>query len=397
LKEHFPDRWQRVGKFFDLADFVTWKCTGRDVRSLCTNVCKWTYLGHEKRWDLSFFELHGIAAIFDNGRVGNDIRPMGEPIGPLTEAAADHLGLTTSTMVGVGIIDAHAGGLGVMGSVFEDAEDTSMERLEPVLALIGGTSSCHMAVSPEPRFVQGVWGPYYSAMVPGMWLTEGGQSATGSLIDHVIRNNALGEQLPRRAQEEGLDVYQLLNREVKRLQETEGAGPMITRHLHVLPYYHGNRSPRANPHARGTVEGLSLDASLAETARIYYAHIQAIAYGTRHIIDAMEAEGYRITRIHACGGGTKNPVWMQEHADITGCDIHLPREPEAVLLGSAILGAVAAGKFASIPEAMKAMCHSGQVIRADTAFRRYHDAKYRVFLDLYECQEKHRAIMEEIS
>lgn len=43
-----------------------------------------------------------------------------------------------------------------------------------------------MAVSKGPVFVPGVWGPYYSAMVPGMWLNEGGQSATGKLVDYVI-------------------------------------------------------------------------------------------------------------------------------------------------------------------------------------------------------------------
>ena len=40
------------------------------------------------------------------------------------------------------------------------------------LALIGGTSSCHMAVSEDQRFINGVWGPYFSAMVPGLWLNE---------------------------------------------------------------------------------------------------------------------------------------------------------------------------------------------------------------------------------
>lgn len=43
-----------------------------------------------------------------------------------------------------------------------------------------------MLLSDEEVFVNGVWGPYYGAMVPGMWLLEGGQSATGKLIDHVI-------------------------------------------------------------------------------------------------------------------------------------------------------------------------------------------------------------------
>lgn len=43
-----------------------------------------------------------------------------------------------------------------------------------------------MIVSEDPIFVPGVWGPYKNAMVPNMWLGEGGQSATGKLIDHII-------------------------------------------------------------------------------------------------------------------------------------------------------------------------------------------------------------------
>jgi len=56
-------------------------------------------------------------------------------------------------------------------------------------ALICGTSTCHMAVERSPHFVPGVWGPYWSAMVPGMWLSEGGQSATGCLVDHIINSH----------------------------------------------------------------------------------------------------------------------------------------------------------------------------------------------------------------
>ena len=51
IKENLPETWQKAGKFFDLADFMVYKATGADRRSLCTNVCKWTYLGHESRWD----------------------------------------------------------------------------------------------------------------------------------------------------------------------------------------------------------------------------------------------------------------------------------------------------------------------------------------------------------
>lgn len=80
------------------------------------------------------------------------------------------------------MIDAHAGGLGLIGCQAEGVAADFDSRL----ALICGTSTCHMAVSRAAVFVGGVWGPYKNAMVPGMWLNEGGQSATGKLLDHVI-------------------------------------------------------------------------------------------------------------------------------------------------------------------------------------------------------------------
>lgn len=78
-------------------------------------------------------------------------------------------------------------------------ESVDSKLLESRLALISGTSTCHMAVSRNPIFVPGIWGPYYSAMIPGLWLTEGGQSATGSLIDHVIYSHACCEELKRKS------------------------------------------------------------------------------------------------------------------------------------------------------------------------------------------------------
>src|SRR5690606_22248290 len=147
--------------------------------------------------------------------------------------------------------------LGVLGA----GGDTSAEALETRLALIGGTSSCHMAVSRAPIFVEGVWGPYWSAMVPGMWLTEGGQSATGALIDHVLESHSRFRDLSARAAKEGSSVYALLEARLDALAETEPFPAALTRDLHVLPYFHGNRSPRADPSLRGMISGLRLSAS----------------------------------------------------------------------------------------------------------------------------------------
>ncbi len=396
IKENFPDRWKEAGKFFDLADFMVYRSTGNDVRSLCTVVCKWLYLGHEARWDQTFYQRIGLEDLLDGSKVSEHVRSMGTFAGYLTEQAAADLRLTTETAVSVGIIDAHAGGIGVLGSLWEDegVEGTPLDLLETAVALIGGTSSCHMAVSREPHFVPGVWGPYYGAMIPGMWLTEGGQSATGGLLDYVIIDSHLYPQLEQMAKDRDETVYQILN---EQLQTMAADRPiwLLTKDFHILDYHHGNRSPHADPRARGVVDGLTLDLSIESLASRYYATIQAVAYGTREIIETMNQYGHRVSKIYATGGGTKNPVWLQEHADITQCEIRLAREAEAVLLGTAILAAVGAGVYRSIPEAMRAMCHSeGTILPRSESFP-FHQVKYEIYKEMYQQHLRRRERMSQ--
>jgi len=319
---------------------------------------------------------------------------MGEAAGDgITPDAANHLGLLPGTAVGVSIIDAHAGGLGLLGAPVEGVAPT-VEMMETRLALIGGTSSCHVAVSREARFVPGVWGPYYSAMIPGMWLTEGGQSATGGLIDHVISSHARSVELRDQAKSSGRTIYDLLNERIEALGRGAAFPAELTRELHVLPYFHGNRSPRADATLRGMISGLTLGDTVDDLAVLYLATIQAVAHGTRHIIDTLNGHGYRIDTLFACGGGTKNPVFLREHTDISGCRIVLPAEPEAVLLGSAILGAVASGDLGSMLEAMGTMNRTGQTVEPTGGVTaEYHQAKHRVFHRMYDDFTAYRAIM----
>ena len=395
LRENLPDTWLRAARFLDLPDFLVYRATGQDVRSQCTTTCKWTYLAHEDRWNEEFFRQVGLGELADEGfrRIGTRVRPVGERAGRLTPDAAQQLGLVEGTYVAVALIDAHAGGLGVLGYPGPDGTLTPQE-LETRLALIGGTSTCHMVVSREPRFVPGVWGPYFAAMVPGMWLSEGGQSATGALIDHTIRSHVRGKELEQRAEQEGTTIYELLNRTLDELGGSAAFPASLTRELHVLPDHHGNRSPRADASLRGMVSGLRLTDSVESLALVYLATVQALAHGTKHVIDVMNAHGHRIETLVATGGDTKNPVFLREHADVTGCTIVLPREPEAVLLGSAMLGAVASGDRGSVVEAMGAMGAPGrELVPAGGDVAGYHRAKHAVFQRMYEDQMAYRALM----
>jgi FGGY-family pentulose kinase len=397
LKERLPETWRRAARFLDLPDFLVYRATGVDVRSLCTTTCKWTYLARAGGWQRDFFEAVGLGDLAAEGfaRIGTRVRPMGERAGGLTEASARELGLAPGTPVGVAIIDAHAGGVGTIGASIAGAP-VGVDELERRLSLIGGTSSCHMALAREARFVPGVWGPYFSAMVPDLWLAEGGQSATGALIDHVVHTHARGAELAAQAQARapGESAYALLNARLDALAADVPFPAALARELHVLPDHHGNRSPRGDATLRGMVSGLKLSDSFDSLALLYLATVQAIAHGTRHIVDVLRANGYAIDTILACGGDTKNPVFLREHADATGCRIVLPREPEAVLLGAAILGAVASGDQPSVVGAMGQMTSAGRVVEptgGDVA--RFHDRKHRVFLRMYEDQMAYRELM----
>ncbi|HBQ18864.1 MAG TPA: ribulokinase [Myxococcales bacterium] len=397
LKEHLPETWARAARFYDLPDFLVHRATGGDVRSLCTTVCKWTYLGHEARWDDTFFRRVGLGDLADDdhARIGQTVRPMGERAGGLTEAAAKELGLRAGTPVGVAIIDAHAGGLGLLGARGEGEPPLDAAALETRLALIGGTSSCHMAVSREAKHIPGIWGPYFSAMVPGLWLTEGGQSATGALIDHVIESHARHAELVAEAKRAGTSVYALLNARLEALAASVAFPAALTRELHVLPYFHGNRSPRADPSLRGMISGLRLDGSIDALALLYLATVQAIAHGTRHIVDAMNGAGYRVDTLVACGGDTKNPVFLREHADASRCRIILPREPEAVLLGAAMLGATASEAVPDLVAAMSTMNAADRILEpAQGDVAAHHERKHRIFHRMHADQLAYRALMD---
>ena len=427
LKEHMPAAFARCsggGICLDLADFLVYAATdyASDVRSLCTTVCKWNYDaqpgGGGVGWDRSFFAAAGFAeGDLPDSCLGADVRPPGAAVaGGVGSAAAAAMGLREGTALAVGMIDAHAGGVGCLGAALP-AEDGSgggsggggggggggaatAEALASRLALICGTSTCLMASSPSPCFVDGVWGPYYGAMFDAMYLTEGGQSATGALIDHLIAGHACASQLASdaAATRGGVPPTVLLNERLEELAASRGvAVPLLAAQMHVTPDFAGNRSPLSDPSMRGAVVGLGLRSGRDELAVLYLAAVQALAYQTRHVVDRMHAAGHPpIRSVVACGGLAKNPLYAQAHADALRMPLHLPREPEAVLLGAAVLGATAGGAHGSVAAAMAAMSAiEGAAVRptADAAVVRYHEKKYAVFLRMSDDQRAYREMM----
>lgn len=110
--------WSNIWRAFDLPDFLTWKSTNCDVRSLCSTVCKWNYDAINNRWSEDYLKSIGLDELCRNDFevIGKRVVPPGTPIGAgLTKEAAESLGLVPNTPVGASLIDAHAGTLGLLG------------------------------------------------------------------------------------------------------------------------------------------------------------------------------------------------------------------------------------------------------------------------------------------
>jgi len=366
LKKHRVDLWERLGFAGDLADYLTYRCTGSNDRSVCTLGCKWTYNPDLNQWDHSFLAQVGLEDLLQKGAIPEQAKPIGSVVGSLTSEAAEQLGLSTSCHVATGLIDAHAGALGTLGLFAND-------DIEKRMALIAGTSNCHITLSHTRQEVPGVWGPYAGAVVPSLWANEGGQSASGAALDQVVALFAAGQQY-------GDDPHGNISREI---QDRLVKDQQFANDVHVLPDFIGNRSPFANPDLRGTITGLTLEDQKETFLKVYWATAASIAYGTRLIIDTLNNNGYQISTIHLSGGHKKSELLVGLYSDATGCDVVLSSFEEPVLLGAAmaaLLPTIVDQQMSTLSENLKGE-HLIRKPSASTA--QYHAQRYKAFLKMY--------------
>src|SRR5208282_2440268 len=345
-----PETIAEAGHFFDLTDFLSFRATGSLKRSACPATCKFAYLAHEKRWPDEFFDSIGLGFLKQDNyaRIGAKPAPPGAPLGQgLTVDVAAAMGLRAGTPVGAGLIDAHAGAAGTLGA------NAAGTRVDPRrrLALILGTSSSCMALSDEPRFVDGVWGPHFAALTPNQWLVDGGQSAFGAAIDHLLRLHPAFGELSARA---GANALAALEKDVVARAGGLSNAALIAEGLHILPDFIGSRSPLADPGARGGVVGMDLREDAASLQELYVACLCGLAYGVADIVRKLEQGGYDFDSIVVSGGAARSALVRQIMADVCGKTVEAPETPEPVLLGSAMIGAVAAGAQ-TVASAMSAM------------------------------------------
>ena len=353
LKENEPDVWARSAWILDAPDWMGLRLTGRPAVNLCSASLKMYHNNDHGGFPVDFYERLGVGDLMD--KMPSQVNAMGEPLGTLSPEAAEELGLVAGTPVAQGGIDAEAGMIG-------------MNVLAPGrMALITGSSNCLLAQSAIPLYGAGMFGAHTDALVRGQYTIEASQASTGSVIRWFLENSA--KDLVEAAKNGGPSPYEVLNEASKDIPP--GSDGVL-----VLEYFQGNRSPYTDAKARGTITGLTLSHG---REHIYHAIQEATCYGLELNLRTMRAAGYEPRAITACGGALSSPEWLKMHADVTGLEITVTEVQDAPTLGSAMMGALAAGRFADLQEAADAMVHYSAVIKPDPALHE----EYRHWVDEY--------------
>ncbi|KAK5118118.1 hypothetical protein LTR62_004165 [Meristemomyces frigidus] len=426
LKNHMPKELFDKCKFYDLTDALTHMATGNETRSFCSVVCKQGYVpvgvdGSVKGWQGDFLTEIGLQDLCEDNfkRMGgvNGVNgrylTAGELIGTLSEKAAADMGLPAGIAVGSGVIDAYAGWIGTVGAkvnlpsanIDSKVAKNDVSQAFTRLAAVAGTSTCHLAMSKNPVFVDGVWGPYRDVLIPDYWVAEGGQSATGELLKHVIETHPAFQEAMSVAETFNANIYDYLNEHLREMQEKINA-PSISylgRHFFFYGDLFGNRSPIADPEMKGSVIGLSSDKSMDGLALYYYATMEFIALQTHQIIERMNNSGHIISSIFMSGSQCQNSVLMELMA--TACDmpVLIPRYVHAAVVhGAAMLGAKAAstnkeGVSEPLWDIMDRMSKPGKAVHPnkDPGEKKLLAAKYKVFLEQCEQQRTFRKEIDE--
>ena len=356
-----PDVYNAADKFIEAADWMSWILTGNERRNSCTAGYKALWSKRDGYPSKEFFKaLDPRLENLVDEKLSRDIYPQGAKAGELTSRMAEITGLLPGTAIAVSNVDAHVA-VPAVGIV------------EPgKMLMIIGTSTCHMVLDTEEKMVPGMCGVVEDGIIPGFMGYEAGQSCVGDHFEWFINNCVPGSYM-KEARDRGINLHKLLREKAQKYKPGETG-------LLALDWWNGNRSVLVDADLTGLIIGLTLTTKPEE---IYRALIEATAYGTNMIIDTFENSGVAINELYACGGiAGKDEFMMQIYSDVTNREIRISASPQTVALGSAMFGAVAAGKekggYDTIYEAARKMA------KVKDEYYKPNPENVRIYKELYK-------------
>lgn len=325
ILDEAPEVFAAADRFIEGADWVIWQITGQERRNLCTAGYKAMWSKREGFPENAFFKaLDARLEHMIDEKMGSTYHALGAKAGGLTAQAAQWMGLKPGTAVAIGNVDAHVSV--PAATVVETGR----------MVIIMGTSNCHMVMGSKESIVPGMCGYVEDGIIPGLFGYEAGQSCVGDHFAWFVEN-CVPAAYQQEAERRSVSVHAVLEEKAKALKPGQSG-------LVALDWWNGNRSVLVDVDLTGLLVGATLATKAEE---VYRALIEATAYGTRIIIDAFKSNNVPVHEIIATGGlPDRNKLLMQIYSDVTGLPIKVAATHQGGALGSAMHGAVAAGKAA---------------------------------------------------
>jgi len=316
LKEHDRETYDRSARIVEAIDYLTFRLTGEWVGSQMNAVCKYNYDPRARRFPQELYDALGVGDL--TAKLPTSILPVGGVAGLLTVAAAAEIGIEPGAVVAVGGIDAHVSLLACGGDC------------DGVVSLVSGTSSAIIAEVDDPTTTTEVWGPYPQALRTSKWLVEGGQVTSGSVLKWA-----------------GEGIMGVPRDQLGALIAGASAVDPAAHGLRALDFFMGNRTPHRDARLRGAIVGLTLGTTREE---LYRAAVEAVACGTKSVVDSFERAGLRCERLVFSGGIERNPLWQQVTVDVLGREAEIVSGDNLTLRACAVIAATGAGIVDTLDE-----------------------------------------------
>ena len=350
MKEHQPAILERTHKWVLIEDFINFMLCGEYATDFSMASTTLLFDQSTRNWNEELLKISGI----DKGLLC-DPKPAGTVLGEVHKAAAELTGLKVGTPVVLGGHDYSCGCLPTGG-------------YQPGVVLdVLGTWEMVVATLDKPVLTaearqMGVLVDFHVARDKHAVM---GATVAADMLEWA-RREFCGEE-KRRAEADGVPDWDYI-------VELAAKSPVGSNGVFFLPHMSGSHCPVLDSKSAGAFAGLR---NLATRGDMLRAIIEGMNYQFTQIVQAFEKSlGVKSDSIVAIGGPTKNKLWMQNKADVSGTPVSVPDIEEAVPLGAAILAGIGTGVYQGEDDAFAQVHREGRVYEPDASI---HDEYRELF------------------
>ena len=359
MKNKEPENFARIHKIMLPKDYLCYRLSGVHATDFSDASGTLFFDVKNRGWSKEMCEICGIKdewlpKVFESYEAVGTLKPeIGEELG-LSEKVviAAGAGDNAAAAVGTGVVEDGKAftTIGSSGVVFAHTSDISIDKKGRVHT--------------------------FCCAVPGCWHVMGVTQSAGLSLKWFRDNFAWSEM--ETALSMGVDPYYLMDKEA-------GSVPIGANRLLYMPYLNGERTPHLDPNARGVFFGLSTMHKKKEMLR---AVMEGVSYSLRDCVEVMREMNINVSDMMACGGGGTSPLWRQMLADLYGCQVKTTQNKEGPALGVALLAAVGAGIYKSVPEACRAVIKPEKIQEPIVENTAEYEKVYAMYRKLYPAMKQ---------